>query len=122
MVTPAEAGLGFAVAYEKPGGFIGQAAAIAAKESKNIQRCVNFWLHDNPEVFLYGGETIVLDGVAVGYLSSASYAHSLGGAAGMGAFDGESYRAAACYLTIVSYCRHDQVCRWCGGCRCRLCA
>ena len=28
MVTPAEAGLGFAVAYDKPGGFIGQVTAL----------------------------------------------------------------------------------------------
>jgi glycine cleavage system aminomethyltransferase T len=54
MVTPSEAGLGFAVAWDKPGGFIGQQAAADAKARGNLQRCVNFKL-DDPEAVLYGG-------------------------------------------------------------------
>jgi glycine cleavage system aminomethyltransferase T len=87
MVTPAVAGLNFAVAYDKPGGFIGQAAALAAREQPNLQRCVNVRL-DQPEVFLYGGETVLRDGESVGFLTSTSYGHSVGAAMGMGILRG----------------------------------
>ena len=75
MVTPAEAGLGFAVAYDKPGGFIGQAAAVAARSTPNRSRCVNLLLdpEQHGETFLYGGEAILRDGERVGFLTSASY-------------------------------------------------
>ena len=168
QVNPLEAGLSFAVDWDKPGGFIGQAALAAAKvcshpntaqstsalcpvlgvsclsrcarrlspavtqEVGASRRCLSFQLLD-PNVFLWGGESIYRDGgkppatapnlglahlalgppplphtpafstfapVAlpaihsqltpphraeiVGFLTSAAYGHSVGGAVGLG--------------------------------------
>jgi len=44
---------------------------------------VQFFLND-PEPLLYHNEPILRDGKIVGYLSSGSYGHHLGGAVGMG--------------------------------------
>lgn len=82
--TALEAGLGFAVAFDKPGGFVGREALLAQKESGPLQsRLVQFLLRD-PEPLLYGEEPILRDGVAVGYLRSGAYGHTLGGAMGFG--------------------------------------
>ena len=78
-----EAGLGFAVSWDKPGGFIGQSAAIEAKSRGNLQRCINMQLQDASAV-LYGNETIRRDGEVVGFLSSTAYGHSVGATVGMG--------------------------------------
>lgn len=82
--TALEAGLGFAVAFDKPGGFVGREALLAQRESGPLQsRLVQFLLRD-PEPLLYGEEPILRDGVAVGYLRSGAYGHTLGGAMGFG--------------------------------------
>ncbi len=81
--TPLEAGLGFAVAWDKPNGFIGRDAMIAQRESGIRRRLVTFVL-DNPEPLLWGHEPILRDGVPVGFTTSGSYAHTLGSAIGMG--------------------------------------
>jgi glycine cleavage system aminomethyltransferase T len=78
-----QAGLGF-VAKPDAGDFIGRDAFIAQKAAGlPDRRLVQFLLND-PEPLLYHNETIVMDGDIVGYLTSGMYAHSLGGAIGMG--------------------------------------
>ncbi len=78
-----EAGLGF-VAKPDAGAFIGRDAFIAQKAAGSpTRRLVQFLLKD-PEPLLYHNEPIIMDGDAVGYLTSGMYAHSLGGAIGMG--------------------------------------
>jgi len=77
-----EAGLGFAVKTAKPD-FIGRDAVLRKKESGLAQRLVQFRLSD-PEPLLYHHEPVLRDGEIVGYLSSGSYGHALGGAMGMG--------------------------------------
>ena len=77
-----DAGLGFAVDLSKPE-FIGKAAVAARKETGPQARMVQFLLQD-PEPLLYHNEPILRDGEIVGYLSSGSYGHTLGGAVGMG--------------------------------------
>ncbi len=82
--TPLEAGVGFALDFDKPGGFIGREALLEQRETRPYKtRLVQFLLED-PEPLLYGEEPIMLDGVAVGYLRSGAYGHTLGGAMGMG--------------------------------------
>ncbi|MBL6951032.1 MAG: FAD-dependent oxidoreductase [Alphaproteobacteria bacterium] len=81
--TPIEAGLGFAVAWDKPGGFIGRAALLRQREAGPRQRLVQFKLSD-PEKLLYHNEPIWRDGVIVGHLRSGSYGHTLGAAIGLG--------------------------------------
>lgn len=82
--NPIEAGLGFAVKLDKPGGFIGR-DALAAITEKGVPntRMLQFLLHD-PEPLLYGNELIYLDGREVGYMQIGGYGHTLGGAVGIG--------------------------------------
>ncbi|KAJ03700.1 GcvT family protein [Sulfitobacter mediterraneus] len=77
-----EAGLGFAVKTDKPD-FIGRDAVLRKKENGLEARMVQFRLTD-PEPLLYHNEPVLRDGEIVGYLSSGSYGHALGGAMGLG--------------------------------------
>ncbi|MBM1308944.1 GcvT family protein [Sulfitobacter mediterraneus] len=77
-----EAGLGFAVKTDKPD-FIGRDAVLRKKENGLEARMVQFRLTD-PEPPLYHNEPVLRDGEIVGYLSSGSYGHALGGAMGLG--------------------------------------
>lgn len=82
--TPLEAGLGFAVKFDKPGGFIGRDALLRHKESSPLKyRMVQFLLED-PEPLLYGDEVIYRNGKLVGHLETGAYGFTLGGAMGMG--------------------------------------
>jgi 4-methylaminobutanoate oxidase (formaldehyde-forming) len=82
--TPLEAGLGFAVAFDKGVEFTGRAALLKQKAKGMLtKRMVQFALED-PEPLLYHNEPIWLDGKCVGYTSSASYGHHLGRAIAMG--------------------------------------
>jgi 4-methylaminobutanoate oxidase (formaldehyde-forming) len=82
--TPLEAGLGFAVDFDKPGGFIGKDALLRQKDEGVLrQRFVQFLLED-PEPLLYAGEPIYRDGKRVGYLGGGGYGHTLGGSVGLG--------------------------------------
>lgn len=77
-----EAGLGFAVKIDKPD-FIGRDAVLRKKETGLEARMVQFRLTE-PEPLLYHNEPVLRDGEIVGYLSSGSYGHALGGAMGLG--------------------------------------
>ena len=82
--NPIEAGLGFAVKLDKPGGFIGRDALAAIKAQGTPKtRMLQFLLKD-AEPLMYGNELIYLDGQQVGYIQVGGYGHSLGGAVGIG--------------------------------------
>ncbi len=81
--SPVEAGLGFAVAWDKPGGFIGRDALLRRRDAGPSRRLVTFTL-DDPEPLLYHNELIWRDGVLVGRISSGWYGHTLGRAVGLG--------------------------------------
>jgi glycine cleavage system aminomethyltransferase T/glycine/D-amino acid oxidase-like deaminating enzyme len=88
--TPLEVGLGFAVDFDKPGGFIGREALVRQREKGVLtHRLVQFLLQD-PEPLLYGSEPIFRDGERVGYLGSGGYGHTLGGAVGLGRVENET--------------------------------
>jgi 4-methylaminobutanoate oxidase (formaldehyde-forming) len=79
--SPLEAGLGFALDWNKP--FLGREALLKQKESRLKRMLVIFALED-PEPMLWGSEPIYRDGRPVGYTTSGSYGHSVGGAIAMG--------------------------------------
>jgi 4-methylaminobutanoate oxidase (formaldehyde-forming) len=77
-----EAGLGFAI-KKTDVDFIGR-DAIARKRDAGLQkRMVQFLLND-PAPLLYHAEPLIRNGEIVGYLTSGSYGHTLGGAVGLG--------------------------------------
>jgi 4-methylaminobutanoate oxidase (formaldehyde-forming) len=94
--TPWQAGLGWAVKLDKPGGFIGREALVEAKQKPLDRRLVSVVLQD-PEPLLWGGETILRDGKPVGDLTSAGYGHTIGASVGLGYMkraDGQAIDAA----------------------------
>ncbi len=85
--TPLEAGLGFTIAWDKPGGFIGQAALLAQRQRGALpKRLVQVMLADSSEAapLLYHEEPIVRDGEIVGSIRSGAWGHRLERSIGMG--------------------------------------
>ncbi len=84
---PLEAGLGFALALDKPGGFVGREALLERKGANAarggmVRRIVQVRLQD-PEPLLHEAEVVLRDGVEVGYVRAASYGWTLGSAVGL---------------------------------------
>ncbi|MFH2038985.1 MAG: FAD-dependent oxidoreductase [Chloroflexota bacterium] len=86
--TPLEAGLGYFVDFDKPGGFIGRDALLRLKENGPRYLMPQFLLKD-PEPMLYHGEIIYRDGKPVGHIMSGGYGHTLGAAVGVGPVENE---------------------------------
>ena len=81
--TPLEAGLGFAVAWDKPGGFVGRDALLKQREAgPPTRRLVNVLLA-SPDLDLYGDEPVYWDDKPVGHVRSGGFGHSLGAACGI---------------------------------------
>jgi len=74
--TADEAGIGFAVNLRKPG-FIGKQAVIEERARGVKKRLVPIVL-DDPDAAPLGGEPILIDGAAVGYVTSANFGYSVG--------------------------------------------
>jgi len=85
--TVLEAGLGFAVALDKPGGFIGREAVLAQKERGPLRRRLVQVLITDPEPLMFHAEVLRRDGKPAGYIRSASYGFTLGGAVGLAMID-----------------------------------
>ena len=64
--TPLSAGLGFAVAWDKPGGFIGRDALLAERAAGPPGHRVVSLAVDDPAVDLFGNEPVLLDGAVGG--------------------------------------------------------
>jgi 4-methylaminobutanoate oxidase (formaldehyde-forming) len=88
--TPLEVGLGFAVDFDKPGGFIGRDALLRQKEKGVLKYRLAQLLLEDPEPLLYGSEPIYRDGERVGYLRSGAYGHTLSGAVGLGHIENQA--------------------------------
>ena len=84
--TPLQAGLGFAVKFDKPGGFIGREALLREKAAGPARQLLQFRLLD-PIPLLYHNEPIWRDDDLVGHVTSGAYGHTLGGAIGLGYVD-----------------------------------
>jgi len=78
--TPLEAGLGFIVDFNKPGGFIGREALLKQKQAGPLKKRFVQFLLDDPEPLLYFGEMIYGNGKPIGYVRSGAYGFTLGGA------------------------------------------
>jgi len=88
--TPLDAGLGFAVAWDKPGGFVGRDALLAQREVRPPKRRLIQVLLLDPEPILHGGEPILRDGRWIGYVRAGAYGHTLGGGVGLGMIEDEA--------------------------------
>jgi 4-methylaminobutanoate oxidase (formaldehyde-forming) len=86
--TPWEAGLGYAVKAEKAFGFIGQ-AALRRQQAEGVKKRLALFSLDRPDVFPWGGEVILRDGVIVGEVTSAGYSRLMGRALVMGYVRGD---------------------------------
>ncbi|MCH7586131.1 MAG: GcvT family protein [Acidobacteria bacterium] len=80
--TPLEAGLGFAVGWDKPS-FRGRRALLAQRQLPRTKRLIQFRLED-PDRLLYHDEPIYRDGVLVGRTSSGMWSYVEGRSLAMG--------------------------------------
>lgn len=81
--TPLESGLGFAVAWSKPEGFIGRDALLRQRDMGPRRRMVHVALND-PAVLIYHNEPIWRDGRLVGRITSGMFGHTIGTCLGLG--------------------------------------
>ena len=87
--TPIEAGLGFAVKLDKPGGFVGREVLLRQKQAGvPHRRLVQFLLEDS-QPLLFHGEAIWRDNEAVGFIRAGAYGHTLGASVGLGYVEAE---------------------------------
>jgi len=84
---PLEAGLGFAVDLGKSGGFVGRDALLAKRAAGPLSRRLVQVLVLDPDPLMFHAEVVLRDGQEVGYVRSASYGHTLGGAVGLAMLD-----------------------------------
>ena len=107
--TPLEAGLGFAVAWDKAGGFNGRDALLRQKESGVKKRLAQFRLRDS-EPLLYHNEPIRRNGDIVGYITSGMFGYTLGSAVGLGyvnhedGVDADHVRSGSYEIEIAGEC------------------
>jgi heterotetrameric sarcosine oxidase gamma subunit len=87
--TVLEAGLGFAVALDKPGGFIGRDAVLAEKARGPLRRRLVQVLVTDPGPLLFHAEVVRRNREPAGYIRSASYGFTLGGAVGLAMIDAD---------------------------------
>ena len=73
--TPVEAGLGFAVGWDKAADFVGRAALEAQRHRPRVKRLIQFRLED-PDLMLYHDEPIRRDGQIAGRVSSAMWSYT----------------------------------------------
>jgi glycine cleavage system T protein len=81
--TPLEAGLHFALAWNKPGGFVGLEPLARQREAGVRRRLVAVAL-ERTDRLLYHNEPIWRNGELVGKISSGMFGHTLGTALGLG--------------------------------------
>lgn len=80
--TPLDAGLGFTVAWDKAGGFLGMDELSRARERGTRRRLVQLRAFDADQLLL-GGEPVLQDGEVVGRVTSAAYGHTVGAPLGL---------------------------------------
>lgn len=81
--TPLEAGLRFAVAFDKAFEFRGK-MALQKQLDQGIRKRLVVFTVDDPEPMLYGDEPIYRNGILVGNTTCGSYGHTIGRSVGMG--------------------------------------
>jgi 4-methylaminobutanoate oxidase (formaldehyde-forming) len=81
--NPIEAGLGFTIAWDKPGGFVGRDALLQFTAQGPARNRVVSLLIEDPSADLFGNEPVTVDGTWVGYVRAAAYGYTLGGPVGL---------------------------------------
>jgi 4-methylaminobutanoate oxidase (formaldehyde-forming) len=99
--SPLEAGLSFAVAFDKEQGFVGRDALLQRREKGLNKRLAVFTLVPS-EPLLLGDEPIYRNGALVGRVTSGTFGHTLGRSVGMGYVHREDGVDAA-FVTDGSY-------------------
>ena len=70
--SPLEAGLGFAIAWDKDADFIGRTALEAQRGQARTKRLIQFRI-EHPDLLTYHDEPIYRDGIVVGSTSSSMW-------------------------------------------------
>jgi sarcosine dehydrogenase len=81
--TPFEAGLGWAVKLKCGMPFLGR-EALVAQQRQPLRKILTGFAVADPDAVLVGRETILRDGLPVGYLTSGGFGHSVGKGIGYG--------------------------------------
>ena len=81
--TPLEAGLGFAVAFDKGVDFIGRDALLRQRDA-GLERRLAMFVLDDPEPYILGNEPVYREGEVVGRITSGFFGHTVGRSVGMG--------------------------------------
>jgi 4-methylaminobutanoate oxidase (formaldehyde-forming) len=81
--NPLQAGLGFAVAFDKSGGFNGRAVLVGLRDSGPLRSLLVSLLVDDPRTDLFGNEPVLFEGRRIGYVRAAAFGHTLGGSVGL---------------------------------------
>ncbi|MEO5845473.1 MAG: glycine cleavage T C-terminal barrel domain-containing protein, partial [Caldimonas sp.] len=87
--SPFEAGTTFAVKLARLDDFIGK-AALARLQDETLRKKLVTVVADGSDVWLWGGEALLLDGEPVGEISSAGWSDSAGRCIGLGYVRGDS--------------------------------
>ncbi len=74
---PDEAGLGFAVKIDKPGGFIGRDAVVAARE-RGLERRMACLVLSDPRAVTLGSEPVRVGGEVVGRVTTGGFGYAVG--------------------------------------------
>ena len=80
---PLSAGLGFCVAWDKPGGFLGREALIAIRDAGPAQKLCCFVL-DDPTAVVLGGEPVRVGDEIVGRVTSGGFGFTVQASIGYG--------------------------------------
>jgi len=75
--NPYEAGLGFCVKLDKPGGFCGREALVAAK-AEGATRRLRAIVLDDPRSVVLGSEPVRVEGAVVGRVTSGGFGYTTG--------------------------------------------
>ena len=87
--TPYDAAMLFAVKLDKPTPFIGQ-QALRQLQGKPLRKKLVTLVLDSADVYLWGGESIIMDGVSVGEISSAGWSPRARACVAMGYVRGDT--------------------------------
>jgi len=87
--TPFEAGTMFAVKLAKRDDFIGRAALVRLKDEPPRKKLVTVVL-DTSDAWVWGGEALLVEGVAVGEIASAGWSDAAGRCVALGYVRGEA--------------------------------
>ena len=90
--TPWEAGLSYAVRFDKPSDFIGKSALLKSQGQPLRKKLVTLIL-DTAEAYAWGGEAIVLNGETVGEISSVGWSPLANACVGLGYVRGDGANA-----------------------------